>query len=298
MEHTLCDLCGADRPQPYLAVKDRFTGQSYNLVSCSKCGLIYLDPRPTEPELADNYPDDYEAYQQPVEALSQSDAWHKRRMRMMQLALVEQYTSQPGRLLDVGCATGEFLAVARDHGWEVTGVELVEKAASLARERYGLHVLTGDLESAPLPAGYFTVVTFWDVLEHVQSPMKALQRCSALLVDGGVVVISIPNLACWERFLFGREWIGWDPPRHLTLFEPGTIHRLFMESGFELLGSHCILGGKGAFFLSLDRVLAPYKWKWIVQRLYPVMGALLWPYRQVAYWFKRGPIITYIARKA
>lgn len=297
LEYVRCDLCRADAPLPYLQVTDRFSGDAFHLVKCSTCGLIYLNPRPTAMELSQHYPDDYEAFHQPVGSDSAMDQWHAAHMWKMQLDFVEKFTRGRGRLLDVGCATGEFLHTAQTRGWQVRGVELIDQAARSARERYNLEVETGTLDTVSNPENGLDAITLWDVLEHLPSPLNALLRAHQLLIPGGWVVFSIPNLTSFDRFLFGRAWIGWDAPRHFFLFTETTLQRLLHQAGFELLGSQCLLGGKGTFFLSLERLLGKGRLGTLTQRLYPLIGALLWPYRQFAYLLKRGPIITYAARK-
>ncbi|MBN2149100.1 MAG: class I SAM-dependent methyltransferase [Anaerolineales bacterium] len=311
MEHVKCDLCGADQPRSFLQTVDRFSGQSFHLVTCQQCGLLYLTPRPTQEELGAYYPDHYEAYHDPDQTLSASDRWHARRMLDMQVDFVERFQRERGRLLDVGCATGDFIRAAQTRGWQVQGIELNERVAQVARDRYGLSVISGTLESATTSQPTVdadmgrsvaaisqpTVITMWDVLEHLPSPREALKRCHQLLAPGGLLIFSIPNLDSFDRYLFRSEWIGWDPPRHFNLFSHAVLLRLFQETGFAFVERRCFLGGKGTFFLSLERLLAANPKLQFVRRLYPLISAALWPYRQFSYALKRGPIIAYVARK-
>ena len=138
----------------------------------------------------------------------------------------------------------------------------------------------------------------WDVLEHVPSPKKTLSLCHKLLKPGGLVVFSIPNLNSYDRHLFGEKWIGWDPPRHFHLFDEGTISRLLDETNFIEIDKDCIIGGKGTFLLSIDNLIRA---SWIeksVHFTYPLLSAIMWPYRKFAYYLKRGPIITYAIQKS
>jgi len=199
--------------------------------------------------------------------------------------------------LDVGCATGNFLKVAQENGWQVLGVEPIGKAAQIARDYYQLEVITGTLDSADIPSISFDVITMWDVLEHLPSPKQALHRSLELLKPGGLLVFSIPNLISFDRSLFGQYWIGWDAPRHFNLFSEQTLRRLLDTTGFEYTTKECILGGKGTFLLSLDMVLNNNQFGSGIKSLYPLISAILWPYRQISYLLNRGPIITYAVRK-
>ncbi|HEX6123279.1 MAG TPA: class I SAM-dependent methyltransferase [Ktedonobacterales bacterium] len=99
-----------------------------------------------------------------------------------------------GRLLDVGCGTGAFLAEAARLGWDVAGVELTAEAAALARELSGFEVRSGDIcEGQVFPPHAFEVVTLWGVLEHVPDPQALLLASMELLRPGGVVLFETPN---------------------------------------------------------------------------------------------------------
>src|SRR5665647_14021 len=123
METVICDLCGSDRPQHYLTTTDRFTGSVFNLNICSTCQLVYLSPRPTLSEIDELYPEEYEAYRAPEQNSFSSINWHLQRSLRKQLNYVNHYRPERGQLLDVGCATGNFLLLAKELGWHVTGVE-------------------------------------------------------------------------------------------------------------------------------------------------------------------------------
>ena len=296
MEKVICDLCGSDEPVTLFKLEDRYTGDEFQLATCSQCGLIYLPNRPTGDNLDRYYPEGYEAYYL-LEDKTNSRNWHLRRALNLQLKFIESHSPAKGKLLDVGCATGNFLKVAQENGWQVLGVEPIGKAAQIARDYYQLEVITGTLDSADIPSISFDVITMWDVLEHLPSPKQALHRSLELLKPGGLLVFSIPNLISFDRSLFGQYWIGWDAPRHFNLFSEQTLRRLLDTTGFEYTTQECILGGKGTFLLSLDMVLNNNQFGSGIKSLYPLISAILWPYRQISYLLNRGPIITYAVRK-
>jgi len=296
LENVNCDLCGADDPVSIIDRVDRYTGEEFQFATCSQCGLIYLPTRPTADELDRFYPDEYEAYYL-LDDRSNSHEWHLRRALNMQLNFVQSFHPGKGRLLDVGCATGNFMKVAREKGWQVLGIEPIDKAAQLARENYQLEVMTGTLSTLQLPESTFDVITMWDVLEHLPSPKQSFKKSWEILRPGGLLVFSIPNLASVDRYLFGKYWIGWDPPRHFHLFSAQTLQQLVAVSGFEIVAKKCVLGGKGTFLLSLDLMINQGKLWPGTRRFYPLISAILWPYRQISYLLNRGPIITYALKK-
>jgi len=297
MEQATCQVCGEQRCQPYFKRRDRFGDQVFQYVRCARCGEVYLNPRPALAEIAAFYPDEYESYETIENASSrlQQKLWWKNQEKV--LSYVERFAGQRGQLLDVGCSTGQFLRVAREHGWAATGIELVEPVAEIARTRYQLNVYTGDLDQAPLQPHSFDLITMWDVLEHLHAPRAALERINTLLKPNGILAVGFPNMDAYDRRIFGPAWIGWDAPRHLYIFSQPAFRRLFAETGFDLVARRCLTGGKGSFFLSLDFALQGNKNAAWVQKTKPVLSMLLWPYRQWAYAANKGPGITLIARK-
>jgi SAM-dependent methyltransferase len=138
-----------------------------------------------------------------------------------------------GRLLDVGSGNGEFLATMRDLGWEVVGLEPDYAAAAAARRDHGLDVILGTLEGATLDEASFDAVTLSHVIEHVPDPVQTIRECYRLLRRGGVLVVLTPNIASLCHRVFGADWRGLEPPRHLFLFSPETMRRCASAAGFS-----------------------------------------------------------------
>lgn len=255
MEKIRCDLCGADDAALFMEERDRFfnRGEIFTLVRCRQCGLVYLNPRPTPEEMARYYPDEYVAFSRAIEdepgIVNRLD-----RMYGIYKKCRAVVSAQPsgGRLLDLGCATGNFLNAmrARD-GWEVYGVEVNANAAEYARRRFGLNVFTGELADAHFPDKFFDVVTLWDVLEHLHEPTRTLREIGRILVPGGLLVASMPNLDSLDARLFSRYWVGLDAPRHLYVFTPDTARALFIKTGYRLERICSFTGGYLASALSL-----------------------------------------------
>jgi 2-polyprenyl-3-methyl-5-hydroxy-6-metoxy-1,4-benzoquinol methylase len=123
---------------------------------------------------------------------------------------------------------GELAAL----GWEVTGVETDPVAVRAARQ-HGFEVHTGDLASAAFPDASFGLVLLMHVIEHVPDPRGLLHECRRVLRPGGILVVATPNAESRGHRRFGRHWRGLEPPRHLTLFGPRSLHALAREAGFQ-----------------------------------------------------------------
>lgn len=227
MKEVQCNLCGSDDWQVLQAVPVQRFGPpgEFNLVQCQNCGLQYLNPRPSLADLGDYYPPAYREYRASIDEPS------RRRYQEEKLRKVQAF-SQRGRLLDVGCADGRFLHVARGAGWKVQGVEVAEASAAYASETYGLDVFSGELREANLPDQYFDVVTFWHVLEHLQDPLGELHEAYRVLKPDGLLVADVPNIASWQASFFGANWRALDVPRHLYHFSPDSLKAMLARAGF------------------------------------------------------------------
>ncbi|MCB8968686.1 MAG: class I SAM-dependent methyltransferase [Ardenticatenaceae bacterium] len=169
--------------------------------------------------------------------------------------LVQKWLPQPGHVLDVGCATGTFLASLREHGWNAQGVELSHYAAEYARQRHGLTVFTGELAEAHLPDKQFDLVVLWDVLEHVHQPRETLLEAARVAKQSGTLLLVLPNPHSIDAWLFGKYWAGWDTPRHLYIYTEPVIRRLLYETGWQMVEMTCITGRIWFFNLSLSHLL-------------------------------------------
>jgi SAM-dependent methyltransferase len=137
------------------------------------------------------------------------------------------------RLLELGCGSGAQLKVLAEAGWDVSGVELGASAARYARERLGLNVHQGSLESARLPSASFDVVVASHVLEHIPDPAAASVEIARVLRPGGRLYVSVPNGEAVEASWFGRFW-DWEAPHHLHHFTPGSLGRMLERAGLRV----------------------------------------------------------------
>jgi SAM-dependent methyltransferase len=137
-------------------------------------------------------------------------------------------------VLEVGCAAGDLMVPLRDEGFRVTGVELSEYAATIARTRHHLDVHTGTLADAPLEGKSFDAVIMRNVIEHVPNPMGDLERAASLLRPGGLLTLRTDNVSSLDARLFRGFWYGFDFPRHLTLFSPKTLTACVRSAGLDV----------------------------------------------------------------
>jgi len=257
-EQAPCNLCGQAGGDLVLEGPDRLLHLAgwFRVVRCPRCGLLRQDPRPTPQSIGFYYPTEYGPYSIAIDDEASSLARQDRRYGMWKRRVAIERYVPGGRLLDVGCATGNFLhEMARSGSWEVEGVEPSPEAAARARQRLGLAVHVGRLEEVELPASVFDVVTMWNVLEHLHDPLASLRIVRRVLKPGGLFVFSIPNMESIEAKLFGRYWLGWDLPRHIHFFPRPVASSMLREAGLSLLRWRCLAGAYLSFLLTLQFLL-------------------------------------------
>ena len=221
-ETHICPLCGdsgsVERYEAPLPIRD-----------CA-CGLTFIWPRPTMDELNEIYTEEYYkswGIEGEDDALPRAMKHLTFAYRLRKIAQVVR----PGKVLDVGCATGYFLEVASRFGWEVTGVELSAYSARLAASKFGERVFNGSLEEAAFPDASFDMVTLSDLLEHIPDPLSFLREVRRILKPGGGVMIVTPNVdSLTERVMRGK-WSHYKG-EHLFYFSPLTIRACLEKSGF------------------------------------------------------------------
>jgi len=142
----------------------------------------------------------------------------------------------PGRLLDIGCGTGDFLQQARKREWDVSGVEMSANACRIAAERLGGGIYKGDLVEIELPPEWFDAVTLWHVFEHITSPNELLQAISRVLKPGGILIIEVPNIRNPVYGFLGRYYLHLDLPRHVYFYDPDTLLAMVEKHGFCMAG--------------------------------------------------------------
>jgi SAM-dependent methyltransferase len=140
----------------------------------------------------------------------------------------------PGRLLDVGAATGVFMEHAARRGWRPVGHEISEAAAAKARAK-GHVVTTGDLAGAGHELATFDAVTMLDVLEHVSDPAAMLTQAADLLVPGGILLVNTPDASSVYATFMGLRWHAFVPPEHLVLLTPRAMRLMLERQGFSVL---------------------------------------------------------------
>jgi SAM-dependent methyltransferase len=241
-----CALCGGSESQ-FLCQND-----GLEVVRCTSCGLVFVNPQPTEDAVRQYYSDPDLARQDGWSAYFQHSAQQITQLWQERLGDLRRWRDGVGvRLLDVGSGWGDFLHCAKPLGWKVAGFEFSPSMARFCEERYGITVQIGSLFETSFAGSSFDIVTMWHVLEHLRAPQAVLQRLHNLLVPGGILAVEVPNL----NFLPRRSYkYPFSKTLHLYHFSPATLTGILTKVGFKVLW--CGRGNTGFLYSSRAKIFA------------------------------------------
>lgn len=211
----------------------------FTVVRCQACGLARTSPRPTPESMGDYYPDDYGPYvgtRIAVDAAAQTGL-KARALATAKTVFDTKAHSLPdipvGRMLEFGCASGNFLKLMADRGWDVEGVEFSPDAAEAARS-LGFPVDIGALEGIEKAENSYDLVVGWMVVEHLHDPVGGLRKLARWTKPGGQLAVSVPDSGAAEARLFGKRWYALQLPNHLFHFDASSITKVMAASGWRV----------------------------------------------------------------
>ncbi len=140
----------------------------------------------------------------------------------------------PGRLLEIGCATGEFLDAAGRAGYSAEGVDSSPLFCEHLRQS-GFEVHSGDFAALNLPPATYDIVAGFHLLEHIPVPAGFLEQAGALLREEGLLYLITPNTASRTGRKFGWEHPLYTEADHVCLYAPPTLRRLLEDNGWEIV---------------------------------------------------------------
>jgi len=238
LEDLCCPIGCKRNDEPVLRGRDlihQLPGE-YTIVRCGTCGLMRTNPRPNPKSIGFYYPDDYGPYVNTIarHQSPRSYSWLATNLRRFFNSNTKKLPKiSPGRMLEVGCASGLYLNQMSQKGWQVEGIEFSPKASSEAR-KLGLTVHTCSLEDAPQPHEKYDLVVAWMVVEHLHQPVLAMKKLSDWVTPQGYLVISIPNCASLEFDMFKHNWYALQLPNHLYHFTPESIRKTLEAAGWKI----------------------------------------------------------------
>jgi SAM-dependent methyltransferase len=255
----------------YEGMRDRLFDApgEWNVRRCPNpdCGLLWLDPMPTEEDIGKAYETYYthqpaslvggRATRSPlrrgvgrikrayVDLEFNAAPSLLRRLLAAPIYLMPWYRSElefplralsdpkKGRMLDIGCGSGALVDLATRMGWDAEGIDVDAKAIESARQS-AVPVRQGRLPDQRFPNAAFDLLISNHVIEHVHDPLSLLKECRRILSPKGRLVISTPNARSILHSRFLDSWFALDPPRHLHIFTPLGLGHLARAAGFKV----------------------------------------------------------------
>lgn len=232
-----CELCGNNsfkiiykkrgvQKKEYFITDDSY-GVHAQIVQCLKCKLVFAYPIEEDKKIQ-------KRYMNFIDPEYEEERWARSKNQQILIETCQKLYGKTGKLLDVGCATGGLLEVAKQQGWVVAGIEPSKWASRVAREKHGLNVINGLFNENSFAKSSFDVTMCIDVIEHVVGPSKLLRNLYKVLKPNGILCIVTPNSQSLIAKLLGENW--WHiRPDHIYYFSKNDFVQLLQESGFKIL---------------------------------------------------------------
>jgi 2-polyprenyl-3-methyl-5-hydroxy-6-metoxy-1,4-benzoquinol methylase len=214
-----CPVCESSSLSTSFTARDHFLTQEYFLIAkCKSCGFLFTNPRPEPSELSRYYQsDEYLSHSATKKNFLGSIYSLLRNVAIRRkYKLITKFKTK-GKILDIGCGSGEFLNYFKHRDWETLGIEPAEKPREFATNKYGLSVFQEDQLNF-FEHQSFDVITMWHVLEHISTLDERIVQVKKLLKKDGLLIIAIPNSQSWDAKHYKEYWAAWDVPRHLYHF--------------------------------------------------------------------------------
>lgn len=228
----------------------RFTqNDSTGIAACTQCGLLYRCPRPPADAVAKAYENERYDGAYLWDEFEAQRAWSRAKIPIVEKLLRDTNAGRRPRILEIGSFVGGFLAEGTAQGWDMFGIDPGRDVTAFCRGQR-LPVFQGTIEEAPLPPARFDAVVIWNTFDQLPEPQALLKRSMVLLRGGGLLVIRVPNGACfdWVMSLRGTvplrlrrlldaalAWNNLLTFPYLYGYSPDLLSRLAEPYGFRVL---------------------------------------------------------------
>jgi len=236
---------------------------TYQIVRCCSCSHVYASPLPN------NLWENYSSVSDKAYLKNQQSRYATAEKIIKKI----KHNCSQGRLLDVGCATGDFLFIAQKY-YQVEGLELSSWSTKITRQR-GFKVHSCFLKDIS-KNNYYDIITLWGVIEHFENPRQEIKSIFKLLKPGGVVCLWTGDIDCFLSRLLGKKW-WYIQGQHIQLFSRRSLFRLFKEHGFK---SKYL--GRYPYVMSIQAISKSIKRYPIFSQIFaPLINALFSPGHQI-----------------
>jgi len=232
----VCPVCGS---RIWIT---RYKIGSWTIEECGVCGFAHIDPMPVRENRAECYSKE-RVVERNVKEKNSLQKLSRLLKRLFSKATkrdksaifynkLSRYLAPNSKVLDIGCGDGSFICKAKE-SFICTGIEISEYLASLARNRPGINVITGNFLNTEFKSEEYDGVTLISLLEHLDDPLLAMKKCFGFLRPGGVLLLKTVNYNCLNRRIKKEGWTGLRPPDHVVYFTPSNLKLLLKKIGFR-----------------------------------------------------------------
>ncbi len=230
----------------FLKTRDHLhTGEPFELYYDKEWDMLITFPCPENPEKYYET-EEYKPHRSTVQSLFDVAYKFVRNIGFSKKKkLIRTFAPQAKKVLDYGCATGEFVLYMSRNGYLAEGLEPHQKTRNAAEKLLNKKVYSS-LEEVQ---DKFDVITLWHVLEHIPDLKETLENFRNILSEKGTLFIAVPNFKSYDANHYKEFWAAYDVPRHLWHFSPTAIRKLFAKFGMELLKTEPLIFD--AYYVSL-----------------------------------------------
>lgn len=232
---TNCPICNSSEFKSFCSCVDNTVSrETFQIVRCNSCGFKFTNSRPEEDQLGKYYKsEEYVSHSNTKKGFINSTYQSVRKYTLLKkLQLISKFY-KTGRILDIGCGTGEFLNTCKNAKWQTIGIEPDPEARKMAIDNFELDV-RDESELKNLQDEGFDVISMWHVLEHVPRLNERVEELKRLIKPKGVIIIAVPNCTSLDAKIYKEDWAAYDVPRHLYHFTPKDIDTLFEKHGMKV----------------------------------------------------------------
>ena len=235
-----CPVCGHSSFKHFLNVPDWLVSKEiFELQQCEQCQFVFTANAPLEKDAGPYYnSEEYVEHSDTSSGLIYS-VYHVARRAMLHYKYMKIKRLHVGKkLLDVGSGSGYFMNFMKKKGYDVTGVEISEKAIALCKKNFGINAHSpSEFLEEKLDTDY-DIISLWHVFEHVYSYDAYFELFSKSLNNNGYLILALPNCDSQDARMNKSYWGAYDTPRHIWHFTSKTIELFAMGRGFKMIKKH------------------------------------------------------------